>query len=153
MCKCFALSHSKSWPLEPVCLCLFTYGPSELYCLSSIYLQKNGQSPAFFVYFWYFQTNVRILQQINVTIIHLVSGAGNRTHNLLNMSLLPQPLDQCSPPSFLNLATKSFFYLLSILYIKYHQPKRMFYLYIVYSSLRLVYLHAFLGVLSITFKH
>ena len=108
---------------------------------------------AFFVYFWYFQTNVRILQQINVTIIHLVSGAGNRTHNLLNMSLLPQPLDQCSPPSFLNLATKSFFYLLSILYIKYHQPKRMFYLYIVYSSLRLVYLHAFLGVLSITFKH
>ena len=109
--------------------------------------------PGLFVYFWYFQTNIRILQQINVTIIHLVSGAGNRTHNLLNMSLLPQPLDQCSPPSFLNLATKSFFYLLSILYIKYHQPKRMFYLYIVYSSLRLVYLHAFLGVLSITFKH
>ena len=46
-----------------------------------------------------FQTNINtIFQQINVKNVHPVYGAGIRTHNLQNMSLLPLPLDQGSRP-------------------------------------------------------
>ena len=60
----------------------------------------NGPTPAFFiVYFGLFkQTPLQILQQINVKNVHPVYGAGIRTHNLQNMSLLPLPLDQGSRP-------------------------------------------------------
>ena len=40
------------------------------------------------------------LQQYNVKNVHPVSGAGIRTHNLFDMSLLPLPLDHCSRPSY-----------------------------------------------------
>ena len=35
-----------------------------------------------------FQTQIKILQQMNVKNVHPVYGAGIRTHNLWNMSLL-----------------------------------------------------------------
>ena len=40
-----------------------------------------------------FQTNITILQQINVKNVHPVYGARIRTHDLWNMSLVPLPLD------------------------------------------------------------
>ena len=36
-----------------------------------------------------FQTNITILQQINVKNVHPVYGAGIQAHDLWNMSLLP----------------------------------------------------------------
>ena len=50
-----------------------------------------------------FKQTTQILQQINV---NPVFGAGIQTHNLLNISLHPQPLDQggaafCSVENFL----------------------------------------------------
>ena len=43
----------------------------------------------FFIYFRHFKHTLQFLQQINLKNVHPVYGAGNRTHNLQNMSLLP----------------------------------------------------------------
>ena len=43
----------------------------------------------FFVYFRLFKQTLQFLQQINVKNVHPVYGAGIRTHDLWNMSLLP----------------------------------------------------------------
>ena len=43
----------------------------------------------FFDYFQFVQSNITILEQINVKNIHPVSAAGIRTHNLLIVSFLP----------------------------------------------------------------
>ena len=43
----------------------------------------------FFVYFCLFKQTLQFLQQINVKNVHPEYGAGIRTHNLRNMSLLP----------------------------------------------------------------
>ena len=45
--------------------------------------------PLFFVYFRRFEKTLQFFQQINVKNVHPVWGAGIRTHNLSNMSLLP----------------------------------------------------------------
>ena len=50
---------------------------------------KMGHPRSLFRLFSSIQTNVTILQQINVKNIHPVYGAGIRTHDLWNMSLLP----------------------------------------------------------------
>ena len=42
----------------------------------------------FFIYFWPFQTNVKLLQQINVKNVHPVSSTWIQTHDLLIMTLL-----------------------------------------------------------------
>ena len=55
----------------------------------------------FFIYVRFFQTNNTIIQQINVKNVHRVSSGEIQTHGLLNMSLLPEPLDQGSRPSAL----------------------------------------------------
>ena len=51
---------------------------------------KNGSFPAsFIVYFWSFQTNIKIFTTIYVKNVHTVSSARIRTHNLMDVSLLP----------------------------------------------------------------
>ena len=52
----------------------------------------------FFIYFILFKEALQFLPQINVKNVHPVYGAGIRTHDLRNMSLLPRPLDQGSRP-------------------------------------------------------
>ena len=58
---------------------------------------KNGPTPASFSFIFGLlgKTSLQFLQQINVKkcLVHPVYGAGIRTHNLRNMSLLPLPLD------------------------------------------------------------
>ena len=50
----------------------------------------NGPSPGLYlIYFRLFEQTLQFLQQINVKNVHAVYGAGVRTHNLWNMSLLP----------------------------------------------------------------
>ena len=49
----------------------------------------NGPSPACFIYFRLFEQTLQFLQQINLKNVHPVYGAGIRTHDLHNMSLLP----------------------------------------------------------------
>ena len=46
----------------------------------------------------FIKQTVQFLHQINVLEVHLVCGAGIQTHNLLNTSLFPEPLDQGSRP-------------------------------------------------------
>ena len=53
------------------------------------FLLRNGSFSALFVYFRLFKQTLQFLQDINVKNIHPVYGAGIRTHNLRNMSLLP----------------------------------------------------------------
>ena len=53
----------------------------------------------FLLIFGDFKQTKQFLQQINVTMSHLVFRGGIRTHNLSNMSLLPLKLDQDSRPS------------------------------------------------------
>ena len=43
----------------------------------------------FFVHLRLFKQTLQFLQQINVKNIYSVYGAGNRTHDLQNISLLP----------------------------------------------------------------
>ena len=43
----------------------------------------------FFIYLRLFKQTLQFLQQIFVNYVHLVYGAGTRTHNLRNTSLLP----------------------------------------------------------------
>ena len=57
---------------------------------------KMGHPGLFLFIFRLFQTIFTILQQIYVKNVHPIYGAGIRTHDLQNMSLLPQPLDQSS---------------------------------------------------------
>ena len=59
---------------------------------------KRAIHSLFFIHYQSFQTNKRIWHQIKIKNAHPVSGAGIRTHVLLNMSLLPLPLDQGSSP-------------------------------------------------------
>ena len=54
---------------------------------------KMGHSRPLFVYLCPFKQTLHFLQQINVKNLHSVSGAGIRTHNFQNMSLLPELLD------------------------------------------------------------
>ena len=56
-------------------------------------------SNSFFIYFRHFKHTLHILQQIGMRKnVHPVYGAGIRTHDLWNMSLLPKPLDLGSRP-------------------------------------------------------
>ena len=57
-----------------------------------------ANSASFLFIFGLFKQTVQILQQINVKKCHdhPVYSAGIWTHDLLNMSYLPQPLDQGS---------------------------------------------------------
>ena len=51
---------------------------------------KNGPSPAsFIIYFRSFQTNITIFTTLDVKNFRPVSGAGIRTHDLMDMSLHP----------------------------------------------------------------
>ena len=59
------------------------------------FLPQPSYVPFSFIFSLFKQT-AQILPQINVKNIHPVSGAGIRTHNLQNTSLLPLPLDQAS---------------------------------------------------------
>ena len=43
----------------------------------------------FVIYFWSFQTNITILQQIYVKNVHPVYGSGIQTHDFRNVSLFP----------------------------------------------------------------
>ena len=52
------------------------------------FVKKWGNPGLFFLYFCLFKTHIRIFTTI-VKNIHPVYGAGIRTHNLWNMSLLP----------------------------------------------------------------
>ena len=61
-----------------------------------------GHPGLFFVYFRLFKQTLQFSQQINVKNVHPVNGAGIRTRNLRNMSLLPLPLDQGSPGILIN---------------------------------------------------
>ena len=63
---------------------------------------KMGHPGLFFVYFRLFKQTLQFSQQINVKNVHPVNGAGIRTRNLRNMSLLPLPLDQGSPGILIN---------------------------------------------------
>ena len=58
---------------------------------SKLVILKNGPSSAsFIVYFWSFQTNITIFyNNIMWKDVHPVSGAEIRTHDFLDMSLLP----------------------------------------------------------------
>ena len=60
---------------------------------------KMGLPRPLFVYFCLFEQTLHFFQQINVKNVHPVFGAGIWTHNHLIMSLLPEPLDQCSRPT------------------------------------------------------
>ena len=54
----------------------------------------NGPTPASFCLFSFFSIkHYAILKQVNVKIIHSVSGARIQTHNFLIMSLKPYPPD------------------------------------------------------------
>ena len=58
-----------------------------------------GNPGLFLIYFRLFKEIIQFLQQINVKNVHpVVCGAGIRTHDLQDMSLLPLPLDQGSRP-------------------------------------------------------
>ena len=78
--------------LAPICL-IYVY--RENYFL-------NGPTRAFYiVYYRSFQTNIITIfckKYKYVKNVHPVYGAGIRTHDLWNVSLLPQPLDQGSCP-------------------------------------------------------
>ena len=57
---------------------------------------KNGPTPASFLFiFGLSKQTIQFLQQINV---HLVYAIGIQTHDLLNMSRHPYPLDKGSRP-------------------------------------------------------
>ena len=58
------------------------------YCLKNFLLFKRGHSRPLFRLFLSFET-LQFLQQINVKTVHSVYGAGIRTHDLRNMSLVP----------------------------------------------------------------
>ena len=64
------------------------------------YFFINGPTLAFlsFIFGLYKQTSLQFLQQIYVKNVHPECSAGIRTHDLQNMSFLPQPLDQGSGP-------------------------------------------------------
>ena len=55
----------------------------------AIFFNKMGHPWPLFHLFLSFQTNITILQQINVKNVHPVYGAGIRTHQLWNISLPP----------------------------------------------------------------
>ena len=62
---------------------------------------KNGQFSASFLFISaFFKQKLQFFQQYNVKKVHPVSSAGIWTHNLLNASLLPWPLDQVSRSLF-----------------------------------------------------
>ena len=52
------------------------------------------------MFFRSFKQTIQILQQINVKNVHPVSSTRIRTHNIVIMSLLLQPLEQGSHLSF-----------------------------------------------------
>ena len=60
-----------------------------LYRNEQFFLKKRVIPSLFFIYFRLLKQTLQFLQQINVKNVHPVYGAGIRTHDLLNMSLLP----------------------------------------------------------------
>ena len=85
---------------------------------------KNVPTPVSFSFiFSLFKQTLRFLQQIYVKNVHPVYRAGIWTHDILNMSLLPQRLDQGSHPP-------SWFYFLQTSHISWcsfsHQSGRYF---------------------------
>ena len=83
----------------PICLlhhaqraCLYLLAPIawfELWIQCQFFL--NGPTPASFSFIFglFKQTLLQFFQQINVKYVHPVYGAGNRAHDLWNMSLFP----------------------------------------------------------------
>ena len=66
-------------------------------CLKALFFKKWGNPGLFLVYFGHFQTKIITIFTTNwceKCHVHLVYGAGIRTHNVSNMSRLPEPLDQ-----------------------------------------------------------
>ena len=59
-----------------------------IYNETPVFLKKWANPGTFTFIFIGFNQTSQFLQQINVTNVHLVSGAGIRTHNLLITSLL-----------------------------------------------------------------
>ena len=63
---------------------------NELILFVCFFLKKNWPTPASFSFiFGLFKQTSQFLQQINVKNVQSVYGAGNRTHDLWNMSLFP----------------------------------------------------------------
>ena len=65
---------------------------------NAIFIKKWAIPGLLVAYFRLFQANINILQQIYVKNVHPEYSVGIWTHDLLNMSLLPYPLDQGSHP-------------------------------------------------------
>ena len=92
-----------------LCVILLCWVLPKFWCgkfcvLHDSFFKKMGQPRPLFIYFRHFQTQITIVQQINVKNVHLVYVAGIRTHNIWNMSLLPYPLDQGSLPNYYEFA-------------------------------------------------
>ena len=71
--------------------------PMPTACRSKSFLNEPSSAKLSFI-FGLFKQTLQCLQPNNVKNVHPVSGAGIQPYNPLNVSLLPQPLDQgCSP--------------------------------------------------------
>ena len=77
------------WPLFKALL-ITANAPSPIKNVYSKVMFKNGPSPdCFFVYFRLFEQTLQFLQQIHVKNVYPGYGAGIRTHEHKNKSLLP----------------------------------------------------------------
>ena len=78
----------------------------------SFFLKKWANPGLFFVYIWPFQTNNTILKtnQFGKGHVHPVYGAGIRTHDLQNVSLLPKTTRPWIPPFILRFVYLSLFF-------------------------------------------
>ena len=80
-----ALCYLLNWPIQ----FLFSFYQNTLFLF-----YKDGPTPASFSFIFVFLNTLQFLHQINVKIFHPVYGAGIRTHDLWNRSVLPKSLDQ-----------------------------------------------------------
>ena len=87
-----------SVPTEYVCILFNSFSGQSV---NMIVFNKKMGHPLFCFIFGLFKETLQYLQQINVKNVHPVYGAESQTHDLWNMSLLPEPLDQRSRPAHL----------------------------------------------------
>ena len=73
----------------PLCMFISTFCPNSNKALTLFCFLKMGQPGLFFIYFRHFKHTLQFLQQKMWNNVHPVYGAGIRTYNLRNMSLLP----------------------------------------------------------------
>ena len=84
-------------PLNPTHPSATIFYLSTFLSLRSFFFFLNGPTPASFSFiFGLFKQTLQFLQQIIVKNVHPLYGAGNRTHDLWNVSLFTLPLDQGS---------------------------------------------------------